>query len=642
MDSKIAVIGAGTMGHGIAEVFALGGYCVNLEDFYPEVIERAKREINESLSKLLSSGKITRELYDKTLKNINYYNNIKDAVDGAYISIEAVPEKFEIKKNVLSEISNYTDGIIASNTSNIRITELAEFVKKPERLLGMHFFNPPVLMKLVEVIKGDKTDEKYIDEIMAVAKAIGKVPIKVMRDEAGFIVNRVSASELLVFCMALSDSDPAGIDAFFKSQGLPMGPYQLFDYVGLDTVYDSLKYYAQELSPDYGKCKNLDSYVNAGKLGMKTGSGIYRWENGKAVIPEAAPSEKISLMDVFSLEINEATKLIESGIATPNDIETGVKLGLNRPFGPVTVAQGLSSSDVLKTLNSLYEKYKIDVFKPSSTIINGKLKEAFSPHKAEKARDENTAQKYIIFEKHENTGIIKLNNTKNNLIGSGLIDELNAVLDRISADNDIHAVLITGNGTNFSAGADLSQFINSPYAFMEMSKKGENTFDRITKMNKIFVAYLKGYVLGGGLELALACDIRVSSGDAVLGFPETSLGLIPGYGGSQRLPALIGISRAMDIILSAERINAQKAYEYGIITRIFNDDGEAQALKLTEELSQRISPASVYTAKRLIYGTSRINLDFESISMGMLYGGNDLKEGIRAFMEKRSPKFGGN
>ncbi|WP_061950467.1 enoyl-CoA hydratase/isomerase family protein [Acidiplasma cupricumulans] len=153
------------------------------------------------------------------------------------------------------------------------------------------------------------------------------------------------------------------------------------------------------------------------------------------------------------------------------------------------------------------------------------------------------------------------------------------------------------------------------------------------------MAYLKGYVLGGGLELALACDIRVSSGDAVLGFPETSLGLIPGYGGSQRLPALIGISRAMDIILSAERINAQKAYEYGIITRIFNDDGEAQALKLTEELSQRISPASVYTAKRLIYGTSRINLDFESISMGMLYGGNDLKEGIRAFMEKRSPKL---
>ncbi|WP_061950468.1 3-hydroxyacyl-CoA dehydrogenase family protein [Acidiplasma cupricumulans] len=99
--------------------------------------------------------------------------------------------------------------------------------------------------------------------------------------------------------------------------------------------------------------------------------------NGKAVIPEAAPSEKISLMDVFSLEINEATKLIESGIATPNDIETGVKLGLNRPFGPVTVAQGLSSSDVLKTLNSLYEKYKIDVFKPSSTIINGKLRRHF-------------------------------------------------------------------------------------------------------------------------------------------------------------------------------------------------------------------------------------------------------------------------
>ncbi len=639
MIKNVTIVGAGVMGHGIAEVFALNGFNVNLEDFYPEVIEKAKKGINESLNKLIASKKIDENKKNEVLKNINYFNNIRDAVKNADLTVEVVPEIYEIKVKVLKEISENTDNIIASNTSNIRITEMASEILKPERLIGMHFFNPPVLMKLVEVIKGDKTLNKYVDEIYDLAVKLGKKPIKVLKDEAGFVVNRISAPESLLLCIAYQKkvAKPEEIDKYFKSQGLPMGPYQLFDYVGIDTVVDSLKYYAKELSPDYGKCNALDSFIKSKELGMKTGSGIYKWENGKAIIPEANESDKISLMDALYLEVNEATKLLEDGVASPEDIETGVKYGLNRPFGPITVANGLSNDEILETLNKLYDEYKIDVFLPSKTIKDHKLREILNkkPEVKEQKSD------LIKYEVNGKVGIITLNNGKNNLMSMELLTEIEKQLNIIENDNDVHVIIIKGNEKAFSAGADLSQFVSNPYNFMKISKRGEDIFDRITRINKIFIAELKGYVLGGGFELALACDIRVSDKNITIGFPETSLGLIPGYGGSQRLPNLIGASRAMDLILTADRINGEKAHEYGIVTRLF-DNIDEETLKFATDLSEKISPASAYVAKRLIYNTSKINFDEESLSMGMLYAGNDLKEGVKAFLEKRKPDYKGN
>ena len=642
MIKQVAVIGAGVMGHSIAEVFALNGYNVNLEDFYPEVIEKAKKGVNDSLDKLVASKKIDALGKQSALDHIKYFNSIEEAVKNADLSIEVVPEGYDIKVKVLKEIAEHTGKIIASNTSNIRITEMAEEIKNPERFLGMHFFNPPILMKLVEVIKGDKTSMEYVNELYDLSKQIGKIPIKVLKDEAGFVVNRISAPEMLLLCNAYGNKveKPQAIDNYFKSQGLPMGPYQLFDYVGLDTVVDSLKYYGQELAPDYGKCHAFDKLIEAKKLGAKTGEGIYKWENGKAVIPPVEESDKINLMDMFALEINEATKLIEDNVATAQDIETGVKYGLNRPFGPITVANGLSNDEVLSTLDRLHKQFGIEVFKPSDTLKNHKMKEVFNKKPAEVKKEEKTG--ILDYRVEGKVGIITMMNGKNNLMSFELLKALEHQLDLIEEANNVNVVMIKGNEKAFSAGADLSQFISNPFMFMKIASTGEHIFDRITGMNKIFIAQLKGYVLGGGFELALACDIRTSVPDSTIGFPETSLGLIPGYGGSQRLPNLIGISRAMDMILSCERISGQKAYEYGIITRLYSDKLEENTMNLAKDLSEKISPASVYVAKRLIYSTAKMNLDEEALSMGMLYAGNDLKEGVRAFLEKRKPDYKGN
>ncbi|SMD31233.1 3-hydroxyacyl-CoA dehydrogenase /Enoyl-CoA hydratase [Picrophilus oshimae DSM 9789] len=642
MIKNITVIGAGLMGHGIGEVFALNGYNVNLYDSFPAAIENAKKSIDNSLSRLLNSGKIKKEDLNEIKSRIKFHGNLDEALMDSDFVIEAVPERLDIKTSVLSEVSKKTDSIIATNTSSIRISEIAEHIDKPERFLGMHFFNPPVVLKLVEVIRGEKTAESVFNEVYNLAKSIKKIPIKVMKDTPGFVVNRISGPETLLFCFIYQSglAKPEEVDSYIKAQGMPMGPYELFDYVGLDVIKDLFDYYGNELSQDYKKCTVISDLVNSGKKGMKTGQGFYKWENGKALIPRANPSDKINLMDIFALEINEAVKLIEDGVATPEDIETGVKYGLNRPFGPISVAEGLSNREVKDTLLKLYEMSKFETFKPAKSIDSGNLK-AIIHKKISVPEVQEKKNKYIIEEKNNRVLKLLLNNGKNNLITKELVDELNDEIDMISKNDDINVVVITGRDT-FSAGADLSQFFRNSADFMKNAERVERVFDRIRKTGKIFIAAIKGYALGGGLELALACDIRMATRSSILGFPETSLGLIPGYGGSQRLYKLIGMSRAVSMILTAERITGERALDYGIVNKLFENDDEVMTYAV--DLSERIAPVSVNLAKKLIYSEMNFDsgLDFEAAAVGVLYSTDDLREGISAFLSKRKPDYKGH
>ncbi len=641
MIKTVTVIGAGLMGHGIGEVFALNGYNVRLYDSFPEALDNAKKSIENSLLKLLNSGKIKKDDVDSIKARIRYDKNLDDALNGTDFVIEAVPERLDLKISVLSDVSKKTDAIIATNTSSIRISEIAEHINKPERFLGMHFFNPPVILKLVEVIKGEKTAESVFNDVYDLAKSIKKIPIKVMKDTPGFVVNRISGPETLLFCFIYQNgiAKPEEVDAYIKAQGMPMGPYELFDYVGLDIIKDLFDYYGKELSSDYQQCNVISDLVNSGKKGMKTGSGFYKWENGKALIPEAKPSSKINLMDIFSLEINEAVKLIEDGIATPEDIETGVKYGLNRPFGPISVAEGLSNKEVKDALLKLYDLTKFETFKPAKSIDSGNLKTII--HKKIAVNEIHEEKKYIIEELNNRVLKLTLNNGKNNLITNELVNELDEEIDKISKNSDINTVVITGNDV-FSAGADLSQFFRNSADFMKNAEHVERVFDKIRKTGKIFIAAIKGYALGGGLELALACDIRMSTESAIIGFPETSLGLIPGYGGSQRLYKLIGMSRAVAMILTAERITGKKALEYGIVHRLFESDDEV--MSYAKDLSERIAPVSIDLAKKLIYSEMNFDsgLDFEAAAVGVLYSTDDLREGISAFLSKRKPDYKGH
>ena len=377
---KVAVVGAGDMGHGIAELFAVNGFDVTLTDKFPQALEKAKARIGASLDKMVERGKVTREQADAALARLAYSGETGQAVSRADMVVEAVPESMELKKAVFKEVGESAprSAILASSTSNIRISDLAEAAPGPERVVGMHFFNPPMVMKLVEVIPGVRTDPAVEQQTADVCAKIGRTAVKVVKDSPGFIVNRINAADTLFFCLILDKemASPAEVDTFARGQGLPMGPYELMDFVGVDVAADSLAYFAQALSPEYGKGKAFGSMAKAGLLGKKTGKGFYDWSTGRAQIPKAPATEKISIMDIFALEINEAVKLIEEGVAGPDDIEKSVTLGMNRPFGPISVAKDLSNAEVKSKLEELARKFDCQIFAPAKPIQDGRLRDA--------------------------------------------------------------------------------------------------------------------------------------------------------------------------------------------------------------------------------------------------------------------------
>ena len=648
---KATVVGSGIMGSGIAQVIAQAGIPVSVFDSFPEALQKGESSIRTSLARMLKSGRIKEEDITSIMGRINFTGSMEDALKDSDIAIEAVPEILDLKKDVFSRIEKAASPscILATNTSNIRITEIAESLKNPERLVGMHFFNPPVLMKLIEVIKGEKTSESAFQYVFDFSKKLGKTAIKVNRDTAGFVVNRISAPESLFFALIADRkmASPESVDAFAKSQGLPMGPYELMDYVGVDTVYHSLEYYAREIDPDYGKAKLIGTMIKEKKLGLKTGNGFYQWENGKAKIPKAEPSNAVEIMDIFALEINEAVRLIEDNVAEPADIEKGFCLGMNRPFGPISVAENLTNKEIKERLDQIHSRFGINVFKPARSIEEGKLKETIKGKPKQKkveSKETHSEDGLLNIVRVGNVARLELNNGKNNLLNSKVLDALKNAVEEIWNDREIRVVVLAGNGNVFSAGAELTQYIPDALDFMEHSRKGERIFRLLSEVPKIVIAEMKKYSLGGGFELALNCDIRISTPDCLVGFPEVTLGLLPGWSGSQRLSKLIGMSRATALILTGEKFTGSKAFEYGIVYRTYDDAQiKEKTMEFAAELARTVSPVAAALSKRLINKGSEVPMDvgleMESMAMGSIYTSQDFMEGISAFVQKRNPEY---
>ena len=649
------------MGHGIAELFAMNGYEVALMDKFPEVLEGSKGKIAQSLEKFVGRGKLTKAQSDEAYSRITFEGDMARAVSRADLVVEAVPEIPSLKKSVLKEASQAapSGAILASNTSSIRISELAEGTPGSERVVGMHFFNPPVVMKLVEVVPGSKTDSAILDAVASVCARLGRTPIKVLKDSPGFIVDRINAAETLFFCLVLDRgiATPEEVDSYVKGQGLPMGPYELLDFVGLDIASAYLSYFSKTLSSEYGKGLTFARMVDEKRLGKKTGRGFYDWSTGRASIPKAPPTDKISVLDIFSIEINEAIKLIEEGVARPEDIEKGVCLGMGRPFGPITVAKGLSNSEVKSKLEELAAKFECKVFAPAKSILEGKMLEVIErkpgaeaepagPSGGKPEKERGAAGPIFVEKLGGRVARIVINRPKLNLLNAEVLDGLDRILTELWNDSEVAVVVLTGSGGVFSAGADLIQFFNSATGFVEFSRKGGRIFRRIAEFPKLTVAVVSGYALGGGLELAMSCDLRLATEDAKLGLPEVTRGLVPGWSGTQKMARLIGLSRASALVLTGERISGKQAYEIGLVNRLVPaSDPDECALQYTRELASALAPVAVGLAKRLLNkGTevpSDIGLEMEALSYGVLFGTEDLKEGISAFLGKRKPEYEG-
>ena len=282
---NIAVIGAGTMGNGIAHVFAQSGYHVCLIDVSQPALEKAVATISKNLDRMVAKEKISEAQKETTLNNIQTFTNISDGVKDVQLVVEAATENIDLKLKIFKNLDEVapSDVILATNTSSISITKIASVTNRPDKVIGMHFMNPVPIMKLVEIIRGYSTSDKVTNLIMNLSKNLGKVPVEV-NDYPGFVANRILMPMIneAIYTLYEGVAGVEEIDTVMKlGMAHPMGPLQLADFIGLDVCLAILEVLHDGFgNPKYAPCPFLVNMVTAGKKGVKTGEGFYSWSHG--------------------------------------------------------------------------------------------------------------------------------------------------------------------------------------------------------------------------------------------------------------------------------------------------------------------------------------------------------------------------
>lgn len=372
---KVGIIGSGTMGSGIAQVAATSGCNVKLYDTNTAALDKAKAALEKILNRLIEKGRIDATEKDRIQGNIQYVNNLKDLGD-SNLTIEAIIENLEIKQKVFSELETYVsdDCIIASNTSSLSIASIAASLQKPERCIGIHFFNPAPLMKLVEVIPAIQTSEVVLEKSVQTISDWKKV-VAVAKDTPGFIVNRVArpfyGESLRIYEEGLADF--ATIDWSLKSLGgFRMGPFELMDFIGNDVNYTVTEtvftafYFDSRYKPSFTQ-KRLSE---AGYLGRKTGKGYYDYSEG-VTKPEANKDAALAqtIFDrVLVMLINEAADALFLNIASAEDIDNAMTKGVNYPKGLLAWADEKGIDWCVSKLDGLYDEYHEDRYRCSPLL----------------------------------------------------------------------------------------------------------------------------------------------------------------------------------------------------------------------------------------------------------------------------------
>ena len=370
---KVSIIGAGTMGAGIAQIAATNGHEVCLYDSFEGAIENAEQKLDKILNRLAEKERISKEEKKNILSRINFTKDIKE-ITGSGLVIEAIIENLEIKQTTFKEIEGLVDTecIIASNTSSLSIASIAGACQKAERILGIHFFNPAPLMPLVEIIPAVQTNPDTLKKAIEIIDNWGKVTV-IAKDTPGFIVNRVArpfyGEALRIYEEGIADF--ATIDWSLKELGgFRMGPFELMDYIGNDVNYTVTEtvftafYYDSRYKPSFTQKRMME----AGYLGRKSGRGYYDYSQDTPEGNQDRVLGKKILWRILSMLINEAADALFLNIATKEDIDLAMTKGVNYPKGLLQWADEIGIGNVLNELEQLQQEYGEDRYRPSPLL----------------------------------------------------------------------------------------------------------------------------------------------------------------------------------------------------------------------------------------------------------------------------------
>ncbi|HEV8152335.1 MAG TPA: 3-hydroxyacyl-CoA dehydrogenase NAD-binding domain-containing protein [Solirubrobacteraceae bacterium] len=665
---KAAVVGAGTMGGQIAQTIAAAGIPVVLKDIRQDLVDagltEARNVTQGQVARLVKKGKLSDEQaaaqVDEVVGRIQGTTTYEGFGDVDLV-IEAVPERMEIKQAVFTELDAVTPGhaVLASNTSSLSITEIGEATLRPEKVVGFHYFYPAAIMPLIEVIQGDDTSAETVQAAVNFAQAIKKNPIT-CAEVPGFVVNRILNSGTSEIWRAQEEQGLSikAIDEAVGAAGVvPMGPFQLIDLLGLDTVLHVAEHLRESYGDRFYVHHGMQQLVAEGKLGAKTGGeGFYA---GGEPSLNGAQSDAVDgerLAELLTLKsFVEACLVLEEGVATHRDIDVGLMAGAGLDprrglFPPFMKADFTGLDVVLEKLEQAEEEHG-ERFAPPTVLrrlvaqgrLGQKSGQGFYPYPQPDPDDSAPPTEVIKLETRGEVAIAWLANGQMNSIAPQVIADLEAVWDKVRQSGVRALVIASSNPLLFSAGADIKAFTSMDEAGgRELLDRAHALFKALGDEGVATIAAVNGLAFGGGNELAMACDVRIAAQSAIFGQPEIKLGIIPGFGGTQRLPRLVGANKALEMNLVGDAIGADEAYEFGLVNSVVTDHELLDTALLWARKLAGQAPLAVEQIKKVSgKGDLDEGIAAEKQGFATVFASEDAREGIGAFLGKRQPVWQG-
>ena len=577
MVQSVAIIGAGNMGSGIAQKSATEGFSVQMVDREEQWVDKGHATIDKFLQEALERRIFRPEQAERIKSSITGVVGHENVSPDTDLVIEAVFEDFDLKQEIFSSLDS-TCGehtILATNTSSLSVNKLAEQVGRKDRFVGMHWFYHPAKNRLVEIIPAETTSQETMDAVEQYCKTMGKVII-VCKDRPGFVVNRFFVPWINEACRLLEEgiATAAQIDAVAcREFKIGLGPFGLMNLTGPTIALHSSDYLSEQLSvPRFGGADNMRALVERGEM----------WEINEDddCDDEAARQIKERLMgQAFAV----CSQIVEEGICSMEDVDRGAKVGLRWTSGPFELANRIGVSEASRMAREYAELAGLEIPK----WFSGRT-EPFEFSYVDVNVDERGIATVLI---NRPEAMNALNVT--------VVSQLGDAIEDLNSRSDVSTIVLEGAGKAFVAGADVKFFVDKigEDSFSEIedfTKDGHRMLDLIEGSPHTTIALTTGLALGGGLELALSCDYRVGTEKTMLRFPETSIGIYPGLGGTQRTTRVCGIEAARFAVLAGNFMDAGAASALGLITHLVDASDVTGTVR---EISSNGKPANKYPGK---------------------------------------------